>query len=97
MGKLSEELSKMFKEDFEEIIQREIEEPGFLPQEHFKTCEQRAAAAVTMATERVRKTFALSIAVHREKEHKESNFDEQAALLATGADSEIGTRSFWNE
>ena len=95
--KLSHELAKIFEKEMDELIQTEIDNSGFMPQEIFENCEIRAAAGIAIAIEKVKKIFALSICSHREMEHAE-NRDEEIDILKTTLTSEeveIGTRGFW--
>ena len=99
--KLSKELGKTFAYEIEKVIQREINNPRYMPQSEFadsKTpCTDRADMMVLAALPAVVDTLALSIANHRVKKHKEKHADEIKTLEATLSDEQIGlsVRSWW--
>lgn len=95
--KLSQELGKIFESEMAKVIQAEIDNPGFLGQEHFCNCESRAFAGVACAMPRVAKVLALSIAAHREKDHAENHGAEieHLSMELSPEEVEIGTRGFW--
>ena len=96
MTTLAEALAEMFKEDFEEIFQREMKEEAFMAHNHYKSCEMRARTAITMASDRAVKTLGLVIANHREAVHRDNTAVEQAVLLESGADPEVSARVWWS-
>jgi hypothetical protein len=87
--KLQNELVKMFKEDLKAVFDKEQKEDGYLPQEDFKCCYDRAEAGVYDATVRVKSVLALAIAKHREEEHSEDTSTEQADLSEGMGDEEL--------
>ena len=99
--KLSKELGKTFAYEIEKVIQREINNPRYMPQSEFadsKTpCTDRADMMVLAALPAVVDTLALSIANHRVKKHKEKHADEIKTLEATLSDDQINisTRYWW--
>jgi len=99
--KLSKELGKTFAYEIEKVIQREINNPGYMPQSEFaesKTpCYDRADRMVLAALPAVVDTLALSISNHRVKKHKEKHADEIKTLEATLSDDQINisTRYWW--
>lgn len=95
--KLSKYLADKFEKEFEAIFEKEKMDKNFLSQEQFKSCLERAEAGINLATEGIKHDLAYIIAVHREKEHGDDTFSEQAVLLEAGADAEIGTMSWWNQ
>ena len=96
--KLEQEAAKIFEREFAKVIKKEIEEQSFLPQRDFKSCRGRAEAGVKIAMEPVIDMIALTIAKHREENHKDNTFDEQATLLTRmdQSDIDVSVRSFWN-
>jgi len=94
--KLSKYLADKFEAEFEAIYEKEKMDKDFLSQEQFDSCIDRAKAGVALATESLINDLAYAIAVHREKEHSEDTLEEQAVLLAAGAEPEIGTLGFWS-
>ena len=95
--KLSKYLAEIFEEEFDQVFIKEKTDSEFLNQDQFKSCFDRAKAAIDLSTDKMINTLALMIALHREKEHLENTLDEQAALLSAGADPSIGVMSFWSE
>ena len=94
--KLSKKLAEIFEEEFEKVFEKEKTDKDFLKQEDFSNCRERAQAGIEIAMENVISTLALTIALHREKEHGDNTIEEQASLLSAGADPEVSTRSWWN-
>lgn len=98
--KLSHEIAKILEEDLEKIIQREINEPDFMPMENYLTCEDRFRDMVHKALEMgAVKTGALSVLTHRESEDHNDDRQYEFALLTSVLPPErieIGKRSFWN-
>jgi hypothetical protein len=95
--KLSHELGKIFEKEMQAVIDAEINDPEYLPQEDFETCRQRAQAMVEIAAEVVVKTLALAIANHREAKHKEDHKSEieSVSIGLTSEQLEVGTRAWW--
>ncbi len=100
--KLPHELGKIFEEKMEKVIQREIDDPDYLPQSDFadsKTpCTDRADHMILDAIPAVVNTLALCIAEHRKEHHGEDTTAEAEKLKEelTEEQLEVGTRSFWN-
>jgi len=94
--KLSKYLADKFEAEFEAIYQKEKIDVEFLSQDKFSSCLERAKAGIELATEAITNDLAYAIAVHREKDHSEDTLEEQAVLLAVGAEPEIGTLGFWS-
>ena len=96
--KLSHELGKLFEEEFDKIIQAEIDNPGFMAQEQFPNCESRAFAGIAAAMPKLVKTLALAICSHREVEHKEDHGAEieHLSMNLSPKEVDIGIRSWWN-
>jgi hypothetical protein len=96
--KLSHELGKIFEQGIEKVIQMEIDDPDYLPQRNYDTCEQRAEDMVKDACVSVIKTLALSIATHRNEKHDENHNAEigELSIDLSPEEIEIGTRSWWN-
>lgn len=89
-------LTEQFRDDLTKVIEKEVKE-NHLPQGKFSSCLERASAGIDEATKGVKKTLALAIALHREKEHGEDTMEEQAVLLADESTSAtIGTLGYWN-
>lgn len=97
MTKLSQILAKKFEEEFDKVFEAEKADKTMLPKENFESSIDRAKAGIDLATDRIVKDLAYVIALHREEIHKEDTTEEQASLLADGADPEMGTMSFWSE
>lgn len=94
--KLSKKLAEIFEQEFEAVFEKEKAEKEFLKHEDFESCRSRAEAGVALAMEKVVDSLGLSIAIHREQEHGEDTTEEQAKLLAAGADPEMSTRAWWS-
>ena len=84
----------------DEYFEKEKAEKGFLPQEDFDSCYDRAMAWIEMSYEDSKDLMAAdagyAIAVNRENDHGDDTMEEQAKLLAAGANPEVGTMAFWN-
>ena len=95
--KLSHELAKIFEAEMDAVIQKEIDEPDYLPQSDFETCEERAAAMVKDACVAVIKTVAISIGKHRESEHDEDHEAELKVLAeeVTKEQLQVGVMGWW--
>ncbi len=87
--KLSHELAKIFEEQMDIVIQREIDEPDYLPQSDFDSCEDRAVAMVQDAAYRVIKVLGISIAKHRKEHHNEDTDDEIKSLSVGVPDEQV--------
>lgn len=97
--KLSHELGKIFEEEMNAVIQREIDDPDYLPQSDFENCEERAAAIVKDACVSVIKTLAVGIATHRQSDkHKEDHQAEitELSISLSPERMEIGERGWWD-
>ena len=97
--KLSHELGKIFESEMDAVIQKEIDNPDYLPQSDFDSCEERAAAMAKDASVAVIKTLALCIIKHREGEkHGEDYLDEKNRLSesVTNDQLQVSIMSFWN-
>lgn len=95
---LSQEIGKRFEDDLQQIIQKEIADPEFLPQEDFSNCEMRALAMIRAAETRAIKMLTIAIAKHRIKDHGE---DRQAEIDAASIDLEqddisVAVMGWWN-
>lgn len=74
--KLSYELGKIFEQEFTKVIQKEIDDPNYLPQEDFENCMDRAKAMLADAMPSIEKVLAGAIATHRIEHHKEPREEE---------------------
>ena len=93
--KLSEVLAEVFEKEMEELIQREANEPGFLPQEHFKTCRERAEVGVFMATRNVVDVMTAAIVKHRQETHGEDRSEELKAIDASSI--ALAESNWWSQ
>ena len=99
MGKqLDKELGRIFAEEMAKVVKREIEEPDYLRQEDYDSCEDRAVAMIYDAIPRVRDVLTLAIAKHRQVKHEEDRNDEVERVSANldPEDVSVGLMSFWN-
>lgn len=101
--KLSHELGKIFEEEIAKVIQREIDDPDYLPQSDFadsKTpCTDRADHMILDALPAVVNTLALCICTSREQKQSDDTTTEADKLKEglTEEQIDIGIRSFWND
>ena len=95
--KLTKALAEKFESEFEKVFEKEKADKDFLKQEDFSSCRERAEAGIIIAIQAVINDLGYSIAIHREKEHGDDTKAEQAALLESGANPEMGTMSWWNQ
>lgn len=99
--KLSHFIAKQFEDELERLFQKEKTEPDFMHQDNYESCKERAMDWLETAfygmVEQASNDVGYSIAVHREKEHGDDTMEEQAALLAAGADAEVSTRAWWSD
>ena len=95
--KLSHELGKIFEREMDAVLQNEIDEPAYLPQETFVDCESRATVMMAIATRQVIKTLALSICSHRAEKHGEDHSRETTRLKPqlSPDEIEVGTDGWW--
>jgi len=95
--KLSHELAKIFETEIEKVIEKEINEPDFMPQKVFNSCKERSAGMLQVAMLPVINTFALAIAKHRKEKHGEDMSKEMEALSLdlTDEQQEIGIMGWW--
>lgn len=95
---LSHEVGKRFTEDLKQIIQKEIADPEFLPQEDFSNCEMRALAMIRAAETRAIKMMTIAIAKHRIKDHGEDRQNEidEASIGLEQDDISVAVMSWWN-
>jgi len=91
-------LVKSFKKGIKAVLLREEKEPGYLAQNQFESCMDRAKAIIMEAINKPLHILALAIALHREKFHKESHLKEKADLSRqmTAKEVKISARGFWN-
>ena len=97
--KLSHELGKIFESEMDAVIQKEIDDPNYLPQSDFDSCEERATAMVKDATVAVIKTLAISIAKHREGENHGENHTDELNGLVENVDNnqlQVGLMGWWS-
>ena len=96
--KLSHELGKIFESEMDKVIQKERENPDFLPHKYFETCEGRAFVGVAMATPKVVKMLALAICSHREIEHNENHKEEikRLNMALSSEEVEASIKSWWS-
>ncbi len=96
--KLSHELGKIFEKEMDAVIQQEINDPAYLPQEAFADCESRATVMMVIATRQVIKTLALSICSHRIEKHGEGHSEEITRLKPqlSPDEIEVGDRGWWS-
>lgn len=101
--KLSHELSKIFEKEMEKVIQREIDDPDYLPHSYFEDskipCTDRATNMILDAMSSVINTLAFAIAEHRKEHHKEDTTVEVGKLkeILTEEQIEISTRGWWSD
>lgn len=99
--KLSHELAKIFEAKIEKVIEKEINDPDYLPQSDFadsKTpCTDRADLMILDAIPAVVNTLALAITKHRKEHHNEDTAAEMEtiSLDLTDEQKEIGTMGWW--
>ena len=95
--KLSHELGKIFEKEMDAVIQREINDPTYLPQEGFSDCEGRAQVMMAFAKRKVVKTLALAICSHRVEKHGEDHSEEITRLKSqlSSDEIEVGDRGWW--
>lgn len=95
---LSKKIGERFIEDLEAIIKKEIDDPGFLPQEDFSNCEMRALAMIRAAEERAIKMMTIAIAKHRMDDHKEDRQLEidEASVGLEQEDVSVAVMGWWN-
>ena len=99
--KLSKELAKIFEVEIEKVIQKEIDDPDYLPQSEFadsKTpCTDRADMMILDASPAIINTLAYAIAIHRNGKHGEDNVKEidDLSLKLTTDQKAISTRTWW--
>lgn len=95
--KLSEELAKLFEAEIEKVIEKEINDPDYMPQKMFNTCKERSAGMIQVALVPIINTFALAIAKHRKESHREDTAAEMEALSLdlTDDQQEIGLMAWW--
>ena len=96
--KLSHELGKIFESEIEAIIQKEIDDPDFLAQENYSTCESRARDMWDHVSMKIVRVLALAICTHREKDHGEDHKKEieEISENLTPEEIEVSTRGWWN-
>lgn len=95
--KLSKKLAEKFEVEFQKVFDKEKAEKDFLNQDGFESCRDRAEAGILLAVKSVIDDLGFCISVHREAEHGDDTLNEQASLLSTGADPEMGTEAWWND
>lgn len=99
--KLSTELAKIFEAEIEKVIQKEIDDPDYLPQSDFadsKTpCTDRADIMILKALPAVVNTLGLAVAKHRKEAHGEDTAAEMETLSAdlTDEQQEVGLLGWW--
>ncbi|MCK5603487.1 hypothetical protein KAR91_16500 [Candidatus Pacearchaeota archaeon] len=74
--KESHELSKIFEEELNRVLAKEIAEKDYLPHEDFNNSLDRSEAIIEAATEVCKKILAVSIAKHRKDKHNEDTGHE---------------------
>ena len=96
--KLSHELGKIFEAEMDAVIQKEIDDPDYLPQGDFETCEERASAMAKDACVALIKTLALSIGTHRNDKHDEDHNAEieELSISLSSEQIKVGTRGWWS-
>ena len=95
MKNLAHELAKQFEIDMYKVLVKELNEPDYLPQKDFVSCRDRAAAGVMEAAKGTIDTLGLATAISREVKYGDNTTDEQALLLESGADAEVGMETWW--
>lgn len=95
--KLSHELAKVFEEEFENVMQKEIDNPDYLPQEDFETCLDRAIAMTSAAMVVPNRMLGVAIAVHRHDKHGDDTAKEigEVAEGLTTEQLEAATMGWW--
>ena len=98
MKRLSDELARVFGEEMQALVEKELKDPGFMPQEDYPTCRARADAGIALAVRRPARILALAIAKHRKENHGEERSVEMEELVSqmTPEDASIGLTSWWN-
>jgi hypothetical protein len=98
---LADELGKRFAAEFRKVMQKEIDEHGYLAQEEFANsdtpCTDRGKAMVRAASEVVENIAGLAIAEHRTATEGEDHSTEMVSLEAklSDEDQEVAKRSWW--
>ena len=99
--KLSHELAKIFEAEIEKVIEKEINDPDYLPQSDFadsKTpCTDRADRMILDALPAIVNTLGVAIAKHRKEQHGEDTSIEMEALSLdlTDEQQEVGVMAWW--
>jgi hypothetical protein len=95
--KASHELGKIFEEELERVLAKEVAEKDYLPHEDFNNSLDRSEAIMEAATEVCKKILAVSIAKHRKDKHNEDT-DHEIAKYSEGLEPEqleITTQAWW--
>jgi len=90
-------LMKWIRKGLWKTLMREVKEPGYMSQESFSTCMDRAKDMMHEAIETAIRVFAYMIASHRIKNHHEDRSEElnkiDGLLKASGA--KVSSRAWW--
>ena len=70
-------IGKSFTKKLIKLMIMEEFEPAFLSQVEFKTCQERAAAVIDMATEPEKTKLGYAIAYHRVKAHNDMTYEKE--------------------
>lgn len=95
--KLSHELGKIFEEEFQKVLEKEVNDPKYLSQDDFENCMDRAKAGVAEALPKVEKFLATAIAAHRIEKHGEP-LEEELKTYSEGLTEQevaISTQGWW--
>lgn len=101
MDELTKLLAGIFQEKLKEVLQREVDNPDYLPQGDFadsKTpCTDRAERLVSEAQKTVIKTLGLCVAESRTLKQGEDHSTEMVSLESSLTEKQIGisTRGWW--
>lgn len=99
--KLSHELAKIFEEEIEKVIEKEINDPDYLPQSDFEgsktPCTDRADRMILDALPAIVNTLGLAVAKHRKEHHDENTTAEMETLSVdlTDEHQQVGLMGWW--
>lgn len=96
---IPKKMAELFEAGLREVLEREISEPGYLAQEDFGNCTERADAIIADASEKATQYLALAIAHHRKDKHGEDTSSEIAELEAVVgeelSEETVSAAGFW--
>jgi hypothetical protein len=97
--KIQHELAKLLESELGKDLLKEVENDGYLPQEAFDNCEQRAEALLHSAISKVTKVLTLAIIEHRENSHEEDRTIERKVieLQLNEEETKVGMYKWWSD